>query len=274
MKIHSVLYHDVVAAGDFAASGFSSPGADAYKLERSDFLAHLDRISARVKRPPLTTDELLRGPEPVGSNWMLHFDDGGLSAANLIAPALNARGWHGHFYIPTDFIGKPGFVNREHILQLREQGHVIGSHSCSHPARISALGREALHDEWRRSRDLLSDLLGEAIVVASVPGGFYSRRVAAAAFAEGFQVLFNSEPLSGVQNICGGQVLGRYSIMAATRAVIAARLVAGDAGPRIRQMVLWNVKKSLKFLVGPVYAAARNRWMKPRNKRSPPPAEW
>ena len=44
MRAISLLYHDVVLHGEFAASGF--PGADAavYKLELADFEQHIEAI--------------------------------------------------------------------------------------------------------------------------------------------------------------------------------------------------------------------------------------
>lgn len=104
----------------------------------------------------------------------------------------------GHFFITAGQIGKHGFINAAQLRELHERGHVIGSHSYSHPTRMSLCDDEILADEWARSVEMLSELLGEKVDTASVPGGYYSRRVAEAAAAAGIRILFNSEPTTRI----------------------------------------------------------------------------
>jgi len=104
----------------------------------------------------------------------------------------------------------------------------------------------------------LSEILGTKIRVASVPGGYYLRRVAEAAVAAGIEVLFNSEPTSRVERrVNGCLVLGRYSIRQGVSAEAAARIASGDWPPRLRQYVFWNSKKIAKHLAGSYYIALR-----------------
>src|SRR5690606_41518968 len=46
------------------------------------------------------------------------FDDGGISAHDVIAPALERLGWSGHFFVTTDFIGAPSFVEDRKSTRL------------------------------------------------------------------------------------------------------------------------------------------------------------
>jgi peptidoglycan/xylan/chitin deacetylase (PgdA/CDA1 family) len=191
---------------------------------------------------------------------MLTFDDGGRSAHALIADLLEQRGWRGHFFITTNHIGAPSFVTVEQIRDLDRRGHIVGSHSCSHPARMSACSAEEVLAEWQRSAAVLADVLGKAVPVASVPGGFYSRAVAHAAAQAGFRFLFTSEPTASWHRVDGCLVLGRYSIDRGTSATIAAALASGRCLPRWRQSLLWNVKKVAKAVGGRGYAGLR-RWL-------------
>jgi peptidoglycan/xylan/chitin deacetylase (PgdA/CDA1 family) len=264
LRNFSVLYHDVLSERNPAPSGFPSPDAGAYKLSDVQFSEHLDRIATVVSVPPAIASDLLHGTPAQRSDraWMLHFDDGGSSALHVISPLLLARGWRGHFHMPTDYIGREGFLSRDELRALRAQGHVVGSHSCSHPLRISSLGDAELLDEWRRSRDVLSETLGEDVVVASVPGGFYSERVARAAARAGIRILFNSEPTAAIGQVDGCLILGRYSIMRQTAAETAAAIVSGRPSPRYRQYLYWNGKKVAKMLAGPLYARIRKSLLK------------
>jgi peptidoglycan/xylan/chitin deacetylase (PgdA/CDA1 family) len=242
----ALLYHDVVPAGRDDDSGFPGPGAARYKLAPAEFAAHLDAIRAAVPRAP--------GKEP-----LLTFDDGGASSYDPIAGLLEAKGWRGRFFITTDHIGRPGFVTAGQLRELHARGHVLGSHSCSHPERMSRCPRAQVVEEWQCSREVLADILGAEVTSASVPGGFYSRQVAEAAAEAGLTQLFNSEPTMRASTVGGLTVLGRYTIYRGMSARSAAALAVGRWWPRMRQAVLWSMKKAAKGVGGQAYLRLRHR---------------
>lgn len=232
-------YHDVVTGdGPDAddASGLPGPLAARYKVPRAEFLAHLEAIAAAVAGPPHLT-----------------FDDGGLSAYTVIADALEARGWRGHFFVATGFLGRPSFVTAAQVRDLHARGHRIGSHSHNHPRRMACCPPEVLDAEWRESRAALADLLGAPVETASVPGGFYSPAVARAAGRAGLAELYTSEPTTRPRAVGGCAVLGRYTVYRGMTARHAAALAAGRLGPRLRQSFHWGVKKAAKAAGGRFY---------------------
>ncbi len=253
----SLLYHDVISADDFTSSGF--PGADAniYKLEQSEFEQHLDAIRGTSR--PVIVIETFQAALPWGV--LLTFDDGGASSYRTIADLLERRGWRGTFFITTDYIGQPSFMTAPQIRDLRRRGHVIGSHSCSHPARMASCSWADMQREWNESTAELSEILGEAVGIASVPGGYFSKRVAAAAAGAGIKVLFNSEPITRAAEVDGCRVLGRYSIQRGVTAASAGRIAAGDWSPRMRQYCYWNAKKGLKSIGGSYWLALRREFL-------------
>jgi hypothetical protein len=256
MRAIALTYHDVVEKNDYDSSGFLGPDADIYKLSHQEFRSHLQAIHETVRRPAVTLVERTR-------DWgsacpvLLTFDDGGASAYSAIAEMIEEYGWRGHFFVPTDCIGRAGFLNAKQIRALRQRGHIIGSHSCSHPYRMSALGWDDVVREWNTSCRLLSEILGEPVRVASIPGGYYSRKVASAAATAGIEVLFTSEPTMQAHRIDGCLVLGRYGIRKGTPAEFAAGLVALRFWPRWRQVVVWKVKWAAKFALGEHYIRLR-----------------
>src|SRR5436309_10370742 len=135
----ALMYHDVAAAGDDDSSGFPGRDAGLYKITPELFGAHLDALQS------------LRS-----SALAITFDDGG-SSALIAADLLQARGLIGHFFITTNYIGTRGFLTERGIRELARRGHVIGSHSCSHPLRMSRCGWPQLVDEWTRSCAVLSN---------------------------------------------------------------------------------------------------------------------
>lgn len=269
----TLLYHDVTPANADDSSGFAGPEAARYKLTPDEFSRHLDAIGQRVNGPALTAvsrDDLLRA---TNDSWLITFDDGGVSSLTEIAGRLEQRGWRGWFFVATDCIGTPGFCTRAEIRELHQRGHVIGSHSCSHPERISSCTRERLFDEWSRSRAVLSDIIGQPVTTASVPGGFYSREVARTAAASGIKILFNSEPTTGLFDVDGCLIVGRYNVYRGMPAADAASLVSSPLR-RWRQSVFWNAKKLLKNGAGPLYKrlrkwALRRAEARPRSQPSP-----
>lgn len=249
MRAITIGYHDVLD-GHRAA-----PGA-VYTLEQRQFWNHLLAIEQR--QPPLTTIQRFCrwGAEvPV----FITFDDGTSGGYTCSAGALEQHQWRGHFFITTDWIGRPGYMNCEQIRELHGRGHVIGSHSCSHPERMAYLSTDELMREWKDSCAVLSDILGTSVRVASVPGGYYSRKLALAAAAVGIEVLFNSEPTSATAVVEGCLVLGRYCIQKYTPPEVSGAIAAGHIWPRWQQSVLWETKKILKTLAGESYVTARRR---------------
>ena len=104
---------------------------------------------------------------------------------------------------------------------------------------------------------ILEDITGQAVTVASVPGGAISRSVGQAAASVGVRLLFTSEP-SGRGSSQGGCLLhGRYVLRARDRATTAAAIVRGDLGPRLARAAAWNVRGAGKRLLGGNYLRIR-----------------
>ena len=261
MRANSVLYHDVISDGDCDASGFKGAGAAVYKVERSDFERHMATIAQLIPGGPVTALDLLGGA--VHSNpFLLTFDDGGVSAIQLIADHLDQYSWVGHFLITTDQVGSPTFLSREQICELRRRGHIVGSHSHSHPKRMSTCGRRWLVEEWKTSVRILSDILGEQVLVASVPGGYYSRMVAETAASEGIRALFTSEPTPSCHFVTNCLVLGRYTVRHTTQASVAAGFASGRLAPRVRQWLLWKAMQIPKLAGGEQWLNFREAWLR------------
>jgi peptidoglycan/xylan/chitin deacetylase (PgdA/CDA1 family) len=255
MRAISLGYHDVVdeAAEVLAAVG---PVRMVYKLDRRDFCNHLRAIRLQAGEARVQTIDrrrTWRREQPV----FLTIDDGALSGYTCIADELELHNWRGHFFITTDWIGRPGFMDRWQLRELRARGHVIGSHSRTHPERMSQLGWGDLLKAWFESCDALSGILGERVSTASVAGGFYSRKVARAAAAAAIEVLFTSEPTTRASVVDGCLVLGRYSIQRRTPFGMSGAIAAGEPWPRWRQTVAWKARKAVKAVTGESYLTIR-----------------
>jgi peptidoglycan/xylan/chitin deacetylase (PgdA/CDA1 family) len=248
-------YHDVVAGDEFDSSGFPGAASASYKLSAGDFVAHLDAI--RATGAHVTRADRLASLDPHTTPVFLTFDDGGAGALMQTAPLLESRGWLGHFFVVSGRVGTPGFLDAGGIRELHRRGHLVGSHSCTHPLRFSGLPMREMVREWRESREALEDILQAEVTVASVPGGYYRTSAALAAAEAGYRILFTSEPMTRVRHVGHVAVLGRYSIRRGNAPSVASALVVGHGAARSMQWATWNAKKVIKAAGGNVYLAIR-----------------
>ena len=248
MPLASLLFHDVYVTNP-AESGFTGPGADRYKLSLAEFEGALAAIATMRHEAPLVS--VPRGRET--DAFALTVDDGGVSYATVIADRLEARGWRGLCFVATGAIGRRGFVDRGQLRELDARGHAIGSHSVSHPPRFSACSFEKMRREWQESREALEDALGRAVTMASLPGGYLSRRGVRAAAEAGITVLFTSEPVGRPSVVEGCLLVGRLTIRPGFSAERIAALAAFRPAAVWRERAVWTAKKAIKPLLGPIY---------------------
>ncbi|MFO0093019.1 MAG: polysaccharide deacetylase family protein [Gemmatimonadaceae bacterium] len=237
-----LMYQDVIDEAEADASGFQGPAANHYKLAPATFASHL-----------------AAGPS-ASANVLFTFDDGGCSALDPCADLLEQAGVRGLFFVPTDYIGHPGFCTGAHLRALLARGHAIGSHSASHPVPMSRLDDAALASEWERSKRVLEDVTGSHVQDASVPGGFTSGRVEQAAMRAGYARLFTSEPTRYVRSLGPMTIHGRYSVTLSTPVATIARVLEGGGAPWRSQAAWWNAKKMIKSLGGSAWLRLRQAY--------------
>lgn len=261
VKQITLLFHDVIDGEDHRESGFPDPAARRYKLSRPEFNRHLDAIAAVMQCSTIAVDQLDRhhGQQ---TPLMLSFDDGGVSSLTIIAAELERRGWMGHFFITTDYIGKPGFLSANQIRQLRSMGHLIGSHSCSHPHPMSSCDWDSLIREWSGSVERLKGILEEPVATASIPGGAYSKVVARAAAEAGIRQLFTSEPVRRTWQINDCQLLGRYCITADDPPRKSGAVACESPSALAMEYLIWNGKQVTKRAAGKQLGRLRG-WLSP-----------
>lgn len=250
----ALIYHDVTPVTERNSSGFQGPGPDRYKLAPALFAAHLEAIASTGRAPAL----LGGAAAPRDDDVLLTFDDGGSSAVSRIAPALEQRGWRGHFFVPTAFIGQPGFADADGLRRIRAAGHVVGGHSHSH-AILTRLTDAEVATEWRTCKTILEETLQEEIDSVSIPHGYVTGPILVAAARAGFRYVFTSEPRLGARSIEGSALHGRFSIVAVTSARHVGALCAGSRLARARATSGWLARHTAKRALGPAYEGLRQR---------------
>ena len=120
-------------------------------------------------------------------NVYITFDDG--TSDHMKAGSLMSElGLTGTFFVITGKVGKEGYLTRDQVLQLSQQGHRIGSHSVSHP-HLTKLSEAELDKELTASKVFLEELTGQTVDWFAPPGGIYNPMVIERALALGYSVV-------------------------------------------------------------------------------------
>ena len=200
---YTFLYHDVCDEPNI--SGFSRLGALPYKHTWRLFSENIESmLDSGISFSDLSDINF------ESNEILLTFDDGGGSFID-IAKYLYDKGIVAFFFITTSMIGKKGFVTISDICEIHKMGHVIGTHSHSHPAIFRDLSDDDQFKEWRISIDILSNILNKEIIHASIPGGDIDSNVYKICVDCGLRFIFNSEPDLKIRLYKGAYIIGRLS---------------------------------------------------------------
>lgn len=202
-KTLAFLYHEVI--DDYSESGFQNKDNLAYMHKTDVFRNHLEMYSNHLKLNGLSkVDQIL-----------FTFDDGGISNLKS-AKILEEFGLKGMYFITTKRIGTKGFLAKEDILNLHNSGHIMGSHSHTHPMIFRSLSYEEMLDEWKTSKQILEEIIDEEILYGSVPGGDSDAKTYQSASEAGLSFVFDSEPILEPRFSGETEIFGRFSVKAQT----------------------------------------------------------
>lgn len=167
------------------------------------FAQQIETLARRGYRGACFTEAISGGWD--GRVVVVTFDDGYRSVLELAKPILDAHGYPGTLYVPTDWperqepMSWPGIdrwlETRHHdelqslrwdeLRSLAADGWEIGSHTCSHP-RLPALDDATLQRELVDSKARVEAELDLACTSLAYPYGDVDARVAAAAGRAGY----------------------------------------------------------------------------------------
>lgn len=230
-----LMYHDIVTADD-KSSGFQNESAFQYKVEESAFEEQVKALQ--------------------GKDVVFTFDDGGESFYTKAAPILEKYGFKGVFFISTNYIGTPGFLTREQVIALADRGHIIGSHSHTHPHNFTTLTREEMRKEWQESFDVLKELLGSNQISVSIPNGYSSKMVLQEAVQCGYTEIYTSQPTTKIKMFQKHKVIGRYVVHDNMTTEDVLR-IATSKSCRMKLAMKWHLLNVIKAVLGSSYDAVK-----------------
>ncbi len=226
-----LMYHDIVTADD-KTSGFQNENAFQYKVEEQAFEAQVKALQ--------------------GKDIVFTFDDGGESFYTKAAPILEKYGFKGVFFISTKYIGTQGFLDKEQMIALAAKGHIVGSHSHTHPEIFTKLSKDEVREEWLKSYEILQSILGEKDFPMSIPNGYASKTIMQEAIDCGFTDIYTSQPTTKVKTFLGHKVIGRYVVHEnmTTEDVLC---IVTSKGTKMKMAMKWYVLNMVKGVLGSSY---------------------
>lgn len=155
---------------------------------------------------PTALEGLDRSFRPPRGTVALTFDDGFAGVAEHAVPVLERYGVHATIFVVADTLTAGGrevdwvdtppthrplqTLTRDQVLDLRDRGFGIGSHSLAHHV-LTELSSEACLRDLRTSREILEDLLEEPVRTLAYPRGRHDEMVRGAAARAGFTTAFS-----------------------------------------------------------------------------------
>jgi peptidoglycan/xylan/chitin deacetylase (PgdA/CDA1 family) len=131
------------------------------------------------------------------------FDDGFASTHEYAMPALLQEGLSATVFVVAGTLGErdPSMdwvkdaptprraLSAGQILELRDAGFEIGSHSYTH-RDLPSLTESEVAEDLRQSREVLEDLVGRSVTLLAYPRGRHDARVRKAAETAGYRYSF------------------------------------------------------------------------------------
>ena len=240
-----LMYPDVYSSTE-KESGFQFPTSYPYKISVTKFEEQVRFAHNYCKQNNLSKDII-----------EFTFDDGGESFYRIAAPILEKYGFRGVFFISTSHIGTDKFLTAEQVKALHQQGHIVASHSHSHPRNMTELSVNDLLNEWRTSVQILEDIIRVPVMIASIPSGYNSKEVTDTAAQAGIKILYTSKPTIKSIHTIGIVLIGRYVIHSNTSIETFGKIIS-SANYRRKMLYRWKLINCAKKILGTRYNNIKN----------------
>lgn len=184
-----LMYHEIESAGRPPSN--QNPGYVRYVVTENEFRRQLQAMRDERLRGVSVGEALNNIKANMDSYVALTFDDGCETDLLVAAPILRDADFNATLFVIAGFVGTPGFLDRNQLLQLHKAGFEIGSHTMTH-RHLTDLDDDQLRDELQVSKDRLEQMIGYPVVHLSCPNGRYNERVMHVAKQIGYQTISTS----------------------------------------------------------------------------------
>ena len=104
---------------------------------------------------------------------MITFDDTRIDQFTIGAAEMKKYGFKGVFFIMTVAINRPGYMTKEEIKSLSDDGHVIASHTWDHHM-VTKYSGEDWNTQFVKPKAKLEDIIGKPVTDFAYPFGLWN----------------------------------------------------------------------------------------------------
>jgi len=170
---------------------------DSYTIAEADFITNLQFLASEKYHPILVDDYYRSLKDPSvklpDKCVLITFDDGHESNLTVAVPILKRFNFKASFFITTDRIKDPGYMDHIQLRELKKSGMSVQSHAKTHKY-LSEMNAHELSNELVESKKILTDTLGVDVPFLSFPGGRYNDAVLEFAKKSNYLACFSSKP--------------------------------------------------------------------------------
>jgi peptidoglycan/xylan/chitin deacetylase (PgdA/CDA1 family) len=152
-------------------------------------------------------DYLTQGKELPSKPFMISFDDTRLDQFTIGQPELNKYGFKGVFFIMTISLGRPGYMSREQVKQLSDEGHIIGSHTWTHE-NVKKYSADDWVEQIEKPSKQLQTITGRPVEYFAYPFGLWNKEAIEKLKDHDFKAVFQlsdhrdkNDPLFSIRRI-------------------------------------------------------------------------
>jgi len=187
---HSILlYHEVTDFPERTKQIRKMGPADSLLTKQFEEQMALLSVSANTR--VVTADDIFNKAEDDAKKIVLTFDDGFIGNYLFAFDILERYGFKATFFITVDDVSKDRYMSWEQIAALHKSGHLIQSHTMTHPM-LGECEESEITYELETSKRIIEDKIGSPVKYLSLPYGSLNERVITIAKQIGYKAIFTS----------------------------------------------------------------------------------
>ena len=219
-EVPILCYHNI---RDFSAT--ASGNMKVYTVKPAAFAEQMKALAAAgyetILPEQLHNYLVFDGPLPA-KPILISFDDTREEQFRIGAAEMKKYGFKGVFFIMTVSINRPGYMTKEQIKSLADDGHVIGAHTWDHHMVTKYTG-----DDWNtqlvKPKAKLEEIIGKPVTDFAYPFGLWNTAAIPEIKKSGYEMAYilstkrdSVDPLYTIRRII---VSGTWSTERMTKAV-------------------------------------------------------
>jgi peptidoglycan/xylan/chitin deacetylase (PgdA/CDA1 family) len=124
--------------------------------------------------PDQLCDYLVNGTALPSRPFLLTYDDTRAEQFTIAREEMNKYGFKGVYFIMTVSLGRPGYMTREEVKQLSDEGNIIGSHTWNH-SNVKNYTAKDWPMQIDKPSQQLENITGKPIEYFAYPFGLWNK---------------------------------------------------------------------------------------------------